>query len=189
MATRYVSGLFLLKIRRGVKNEHHRMFWKGSYSTPSKSSGVSPDTGTSIGSSASRLRTLFWIALSNFVFPVIFDIAMLILVFRDLNYMDGSYVTTVNSYVSILGVLFSTIWASGSSRLGETTTIHSHACPHTTSYGAPLALDRIHVPMFQTPARPVLCGSPSVLPALKVGSSSRSDVTLSVEGHSDMGMG
>ncbi|KAM5530043.1 hypothetical protein V8D89_016288, partial [Ganoderma adspersum] len=178
----YVSGLFLPKIRGGVKNEHHRMLSKGLNPTPSNLSCASTDTGTSLGSSTSRLRTLFWIALSNFVFPVIFDIATLVLVFRDHNYMDGSHVTTVNSYVSILGVLFSTIWASGLSRLGETTATHSNACPHTTSYGTPLALGRIHIPLFQNPTRPDLYRPPSVPPALKVRSSSRTNAdTLSVD--------
>ncbi|KAM5530901.1 hypothetical protein V8D89_015433 [Ganoderma adspersum] len=68
-----------------------------------------------------RIRTLFWIARSNFMFPVIiFDVAhWLALVFRDSSCIEGGYIISVNSYVSFLGVLSSTIW-SGSSRMGET---------------------------------------------------------------------
>ena len=97
--------------------------------------GVSPNAGVWIGSYASRLRTLFWIALSNLVFPVIFDIAQLILIFRDSDFVDGSHVITANSYVAILGVLFSTIWASGSGRMAETTATQSNGRGCTTSYG------------------------------------------------------
>ena len=150
----------------------------------------------SIGSYGARLRTLFWIALSNFVFPVIFDVAQLILVFRDRNYFEGSSVVIVNSYVSILGVLFSTIWASGATQLGETSANYGYSIhPPASSYGTsltaashrPLALP---MPKPTKPARrphrqPYMGPTLIVPPELKVQFSSRSDLeTLGGEAES-----
>ena len=137
----------------------------------------------SAGSYGARLQTLFWIALSNFVFPVIFDVAQLILIFRDPNFVEGSYVIAVNSYVSILGVLFSTIWASPGAtqlRVGDASSSeysysngygygygHSIRPPprgHANSYSAPLAAS--HLPLPPKPARhsPHPAGSSLIVP-------------------------
>ncbi|KAI0640904.1 hypothetical protein C8Q79DRAFT_1003985 [Trametes meyenii] len=62
---------------------------------------------------SSRLRTLFWIAVSNFVLPVLLNLAQLIFVFRDSSFLHGTYVFLVNTYVQILGVLLATIWSTG----------------------------------------------------------------------------
>ena len=56
-----------------------------------------------------RLKTLFWICVSNFVFPVILDLALLVLAFRDPSFLDGAYVLMVSNYVDIVGVLLATI--------------------------------------------------------------------------------
>ena len=88
--------------------------------------------GTSIASYSARLRTLFWIAVSNFVFPVIFDISQIVLIFQDNDFIKAAAVVNVNTYISILGVLFSTIWATGSHRVGESTISESR--PPTNSY-------------------------------------------------------
>ena len=77
------------------------------------------------------MRTLFWIALSNFVFPVIFDVALVILAFTDSDFTHGSALISAHTYISILGVLFSTIWASGTGRAGENTGEVSGATPHS----------------------------------------------------------
>ncbi|KAI1787117.1 hypothetical protein LXA43DRAFT_1098606 [Ganoderma leucocontextum] len=160
----YISTLFLLKIHAGVKFSGKQL------RRNSKESRVT----LSQGSYAARLRMLFWIALSNFVFPVIFDIAQLILIFRDPDYMGGSYVVTVNSYISILGVLFSTIWASGSNRMGEGPStdygIRSHTNPYSTSITAG------HLPLPPKPTHLNPNGSLSVPPELKVRFSSRSEL-------------
>ncbi|KAI1795253.1 hypothetical protein LXA43DRAFT_1090903 [Ganoderma leucocontextum] len=60
-----------------------------------------------------RLKTLFWIAVFNFVFPVIFNVVLIILAFRDANFLEGSYILYTNNYVEIIGVLLATIWATG----------------------------------------------------------------------------
>lgn len=58
--------------------------------------------------------TLFWIAVSNFVFPVLLSLAQLIFTFRDSSYLDGGYIFLTNNYVEIIGVLLATVWAAGS---------------------------------------------------------------------------
>lgn len=60
-----------------------------------------------------RLKALFWIGVSNFVFPVILNLVQLIFVFRDPSFLDGSYVFMVNTYVQIIGVLLATMWSTG----------------------------------------------------------------------------
>ena len=60
-----------------------------------------------------QLRALFWIAVSNFVFPIFFDIAQYILIFRDTaDYNVYMIVLITNIYVEIIGVLFATVWAA-----------------------------------------------------------------------------
>ncbi|PIL26400.1 hypothetical protein GSI_12157 [Ganoderma sinense ZZ0214-1] len=115
-----MSTAFLLRLHTGVK-------FRGKQPAPK-----GPRAPLSAGSYAARIRTLFWIALSNFVFPVVFDIAQLVLIFRDASYIGGGYVISVNSYISILGVLFSTIW-SGSHRVAEATLTSSSPQPSVCS--------------------------------------------------------
>ncbi|KAJ3775779.1 hypothetical protein FB446DRAFT_823924 [Lentinula raphanica] len=54
---------------------------------------------------AQRLRTLFWIALSNYVFPAIFTLAMLIIYIVEKDYQKTFILMTTNIYVEIFGVL------------------------------------------------------------------------------------
>ena len=65
------------------------------------------------GSYSARLRALFWIAVSNFVLPVMFNVAQLIINFRDDNIFHGAYALLVNIYVEIISVLLATLWCSG----------------------------------------------------------------------------
>ena len=67
---------------------------------------------TCSGSYLSRLRAFFWIATSNFVFPVILNIVQLAFAYSDPNFLHSEYIYMVNVYVVILGVLFATIWCS-----------------------------------------------------------------------------
>ncbi|KAH9483523.1 Ribosome production factor 2-like protein [Psilocybe cubensis] len=60
----------------------------------------------------SKIKALFWIAVSNFVFPVILSIIQLIMLFRDSNFLKGAYTFFTNDYVEIVGVLLATVWAS-----------------------------------------------------------------------------
>ena len=60
-----------------------------------------------------RIKTLFWIAVFNFVFPVIFNVVLIVLAFVDHDFLEGSYILYTNNYVEIIGVLLATIWAAG----------------------------------------------------------------------------
>ncbi|KAJ7278118.1 hypothetical protein C8J57DRAFT_1060122 [Mycena rebaudengoi] len=66
------------------------------------------------GSYSAKLRNLFFIAVGNFVFPCMLSLVQLIFLFRDPNFLDGSYVFLTNCYVAIIGVLLATIWVAGS---------------------------------------------------------------------------
>lgn len=57
-----------------------------------------------------HLRSLFVIALGNFVFPVVMNIASIILIATDPSFINGSYILLSNNYVAIIGVVFATIW-------------------------------------------------------------------------------
>ena len=61
-----------------------------------------------------RLKTLFWLSVSNFVFPVLLNVVQLVLILRDNDFERGVLVLMVNNYLTIIGVLLATIWASGS---------------------------------------------------------------------------
>ena len=64
---------------------------------------------------AARLRALFWIALTNFVLPVIFNTMLLIFVVKDENFANiiaVIAVSSVNVYVQITSVLLATLWCS-----------------------------------------------------------------------------
>ncbi|KAG7096007.1 hypothetical protein E1B28_006689 [Marasmius oreades] len=58
----------------------------------------------------STIRTLFLVALGNFIFPIIMNIASIVLIATDPSFVNGSYILLANNYVAILGVVFATIW-------------------------------------------------------------------------------
>ena len=69
---------------------------------------------------SSRIRTLFWIAASNFVIPVILNIALLVDIFRKTSSpMVVSCLEYTNVYVQIIGVVLATLWAAGSQWLED----------------------------------------------------------------------
>jgi len=71
---------------------------------------IREDDGGAKHSYPAQLRALFWIAVSNFVFPVFFNIAQYILIFKDSDFNDYWIVLVTNIYVQIIGVLFATVW-------------------------------------------------------------------------------
>lgn len=66
-----------------------------------------------LASFRTRLASLFWIAVSNFLFPVLFSLIQIMFLFRDDGYITGTSIYLVNSYVEIIGVLFATVWVAG----------------------------------------------------------------------------
>ncbi|KAL4075467.1 hypothetical protein J3A83DRAFT_1975525 [Scleroderma citrinum] len=61
-----------------------------------------------------RIRRIFFIAIANFVFPLIFNIAQLICITTNRSFALGTMFLLTNGYVTVIGVLCATIWASGS---------------------------------------------------------------------------
>ncbi|KAF9226669.1 hypothetical protein BS17DRAFT_697636 [Gyrodon lividus] len=58
-----------------------------------------------------RLKTLFWIAVSNFVFPALFSIAQIIVVYREVDPVVINQIVLVNTSIAVIGVVFATVWA------------------------------------------------------------------------------
>lgn len=101
----FTSFLFLFKLRGAQRNINLTGH------TASKASETS--------SFRDRLASLFWIATSNFVFPTLLSIIQLIYLFTNHSFLTGSYLYIVNGYVEIIGVLFATVWVSGSQARAE----------------------------------------------------------------------
>ncbi|THU90785.1 hypothetical protein K435DRAFT_841293 [Dendrothele bispora CBS 962.96] len=59
-----------------------------------------------------RLHTLFILAISNFVFPVIFVIVQLIFISRDISYLPIACLNVSGVNIEVIGVLFATIWSA-----------------------------------------------------------------------------
>ncbi|KAL1937372.1 hypothetical protein VTO73DRAFT_13778 [Trametes versicolor] len=106
--TIYVSTLFLARLQQSAGNEG---LVRVSIASRATRSATIP----------ARLRTLFWIAVSNFVVPVLLNLVQLIYVFRDPDFLHGTYIFLVNNYVQIIGVLLATIWSSGTQWSQQTT--------------------------------------------------------------------
>ncbi|KIY47592.1 hypothetical protein FISHEDRAFT_15948, partial [Fistulina hepatica ATCC 64428] len=60
-----------------------------------------------------RLKTLFWISVSNFVFPLILSVVQLaIYANNSAHYVTALYVEQVNIQFTIIGVVFATVWVA-----------------------------------------------------------------------------
>ncbi|KAI6038866.1 hypothetical protein EDC04DRAFT_3112857 [Pisolithus marmoratus] len=67
-----------------------------------------------VGGISERIRQIFYISVANFVFPLLFNIAQIILVTADRSPYAGSLLVLVNNFVAVIGVLCATLWFSGS---------------------------------------------------------------------------
>lgn len=110
----YSSAIFLLRVYRDslwgstfkVKGRIHRPRGYTPYTFA--------ETLTSIilGSLSKTIRTLFWISVSNFVFPVMLSIVQIVIYMTSANYLLALYVEEVNFYLTIIGVIFATVWST-----------------------------------------------------------------------------
>ncbi|KIJ69980.1 hypothetical protein HYDPIDRAFT_104649 [Hydnomerulius pinastri MD-312] len=99
----YASTVFLWTLR--ARNKGRR----GSVSINSKLSFTK------------RLQTLFWIAVSNFVFPALFSVAQIIVVYRAVDPVAINQICLANTSIAVIGVVFATVWAgSVKRRMDET---------------------------------------------------------------------
>ncbi|KAI5986071.1 hypothetical protein F5J12DRAFT_868679 [Pisolithus orientalis] len=62
---------------------------------------------------ADRIHRIFYISVANFVFPLIFNIAQIIFITTDRIPTTGEVLLLINSYVTVLGVMCTTLWSSG----------------------------------------------------------------------------
>ncbi|KAI5995874.1 hypothetical protein EDD15DRAFT_2365372 [Pisolithus albus] len=69
---------------------------------------------TRVGGVAERIRQIFFISAANFVFPLIFNIAQIILITTDRSPTIGALLFMINNYTTVVGVLCATLWFSGS---------------------------------------------------------------------------
>jgi len=91
----YVSFLFLWRL-----HQQRQSLEKGSIRRNSSESYQS------------RLQKIFWIASTNFVFPLIFNLMKLIAVFTGSPVSLYATFEEVNAYVAIICTVFATVWSS-----------------------------------------------------------------------------
>ncbi len=106
---RYASAIFLYRLRQS----HH----VGSrIEQPSKLYDSSCDAKIdhAPASYSKRISTLFWIAVSNFVFPVMLSFIQLVFAFKARLFLDATYIIITNIYFEIIAVLLATVWSAGS---------------------------------------------------------------------------
>ncbi|KAI6032519.1 hypothetical protein EDC04DRAFT_3142407 [Pisolithus marmoratus] len=66
------------------------------------------------GGISERIRQIFYISVANFVFPLLFNIALIVLVTADRSAYAGTLLVLINNFVTVIGVLCATLWFSGS---------------------------------------------------------------------------
>lgn len=80
---------------------------------------LSPLSGPRRDTVARRIQTLFWIAATNFIFPIIYNFIQIILLLTNASFFPGAYLLMINTYLSIFGVVFATIWSSAMNHKGD----------------------------------------------------------------------
>ena len=76
---------------------------------------------------------LFWIAVTNFVFPVILNIAQIIISFLDPVEFHSVYIFYASLYFNIIGVLLATVWRSSTHWANSEHTIGEEGCRPNTN--------------------------------------------------------
>ncbi|KAI6038851.1 hypothetical protein EDC04DRAFT_2603554 [Pisolithus marmoratus] len=62
---------------------------------------------------AEHIRQIFYISVANFIFPLIFNVALIISIMTDRSQTNGALLILMNNYITVLGVLCATLWFSG----------------------------------------------------------------------------
>jgi len=114
----YASGLFLLRL--GLRNRFQARV----------------DSRSSTSSFTKKIKGLMYIAVSNFVFPVLFSLVQIIIVFREVNLVVVNDVVLVNTSIAVIGVVFATVWA-GSGHRNDRQSQMSGRTPEGPSDGTP----------------------------------------------------
>ncbi|KIK79742.1 hypothetical protein PAXRUDRAFT_95833, partial [Paxillus rubicundulus Ve08.2h10] len=107
----YASTLFLWKLRIRTKTGGGAVSVNSKRKLESSGFAQIPDSKSSSVSFTKRLKTLFWIAVSNFVFPALFSIAQIIVVYRAADLVVINQIVLANTSIAVIGVVFATVWA------------------------------------------------------------------------------
>lgn len=88
------------------------------------------------------MRTLFRIALTNFLVPTMFSIAQFICVYRNVDAMILNQIVLANTMIATFGVAFATVWA-GKTRREEAQILDSKRNNTTSRLLAVFGLGRL----------------------------------------------
>ncbi|KAK7471155.1 hypothetical protein VKT23_002566 [Stygiomarasmius scandens] len=99
----YISGLFLWRLAS-----------QGNLFNSQSVGRVTGKEGSGV-SFTSRLKSLFWIAATNLIFPLIFNLVQIVIVFTSDDILLAASIEMVNIYVAIISTAFATIWAATTS--------------------------------------------------------------------------
>ncbi|KAI0705617.1 hypothetical protein C8Q76DRAFT_630402 [Earliella scabrosa] len=137
----FASCLFLLRLREGrvLSTRQETMIDSGAVN-------IQRPLPLTVVTCAQRMKALFWIAVFNFVFPVMLNIAVLVIRFRDPDFLHGTYVLYFNYYFDIIGVLLATIWVSGK----NSQTLRDHP---PMPVALPTCQDTLSTSEFSAPSR------------------------------------
>ncbi|KAH7916299.1 hypothetical protein BJ138DRAFT_1108944 [Hygrophoropsis aurantiaca] len=103
-----------------IDNSYASIVFMWTLHTRNKSRRESATVSISKLSFGKRLKTLFWIALSNFVIPALFSLAQIIVVYRSIDPVVINQICLANTSVAVIGVVFATVWAgSAKQRLDD----------------------------------------------------------------------
>ncbi|KAF8217224.1 hypothetical protein K438DRAFT_1558570 [Mycena galopus ATCC 62051] len=83
----FSSAIFLMRVRANTMFDHKRTM-------------------------SQTIKSLFWISVSNFVFPVILGVAQLATYLANPNSLTPLYIEGVNFHFTIMGVVFATLWVA-----------------------------------------------------------------------------
>ncbi|KAJ7732258.1 hypothetical protein B0H14DRAFT_2479696 [Mycena olivaceomarginata] len=100
----YISSLFLWKLRSQRQSR---------LAAGSAIESVAPNNSKQ--SYTSKLQGLFWIATTNFVFPLILGIIQIVTIFVGNDAVLSTSFQMTNTYVIIMSTVFATIWSSTTS--------------------------------------------------------------------------
>ncbi|KIO00361.1 hypothetical protein M404DRAFT_1003811 [Pisolithus tinctorius Marx 270] len=64
------------------------------------------------GGMSTRIRQIFYISAANFVFPLIFNIVLIIFLTTTQLLVASGLLLLINNYVTVMGVLCATVWFS-----------------------------------------------------------------------------
>ncbi|KAJ7174278.1 hypothetical protein C8R46DRAFT_646887 [Mycena filopes] len=133
----YISALFLWRLA-----EKGHLF---------KSKAIGR-VNSSKSSSVSRLQHLFWIASTNFVFPLMFGVAQIVAIFTGQVLLAAS-LQMANTYVEIIATVFATIWSSTASFESATNQVGTAASySNNGTHPTLVRMDRVTVSTSDNPS-------------------------------------